>query len=88
MKLKTWKDQPATGKELAIFAVHLDNIGLTYHEFKIVREKNGGWVISEPSFSKENPDGTITLFPYTSLTGDQKKQFYDKLEKLVREVLK
>jgi hypothetical protein len=88
MKLENWRDQPATAKEFAIFDVHLDNIGLTVHQFKIVRKKDGGWFISAPSFSKANPDGTKTWLPYISLLGDRKKQFYDKLEQLVREVLK
>ena len=69
--------------EIARFDVILENIGLTLHEFKVVRGKNG-WFIAPPNFSYEKA-GVKMWAPYFSVSENRKKEFFEKLKDLVNE---
>ena len=73
----------ANPSELARFDVVLEKIGVTLHEFKVLRSKNDGWFVTPPNFSNEK-DGVKTWHPYFSITEERKKEFFDKMKELVK----
>lgn len=87
MKIENYRDSLQGSKEIARFDVSLDKIGITLHEFRIVKKKDGsGWFIAAPSFCHDLT-GTKRWLPYFSFTEARKKEFYDKLHEMVKEIM-
>ena len=87
MKIENYREQPQGAKEIARFDVYLDKHGITLHEFRIVKKKDGsGWFVAPPCFA-HGIVGTKRWLPYFSFSEARKKEFYDKLHEMVKEIL-
>lgn len=84
MKIENYRPQESHPHEIARFDVELERMGLTLHEFKAIRKKDGGWFIAAPNFSTEKA-GVKVFLPYFSLSEKRRKVFFDTAYKLVKE---
>jgi hypothetical protein len=87
MRIENYREQPAASREVARFDIYLENMGMTFKEWRIIRKKAGGWFISAPSFCIER-EGQKTWHEYISFSEARKKEFFDKLMDLVKGMIK
>ena len=87
MEIKNFRENNPNSKYLAIFDVYFPQLGLSIREFKIMAKKTGGWFISPPSFSQEKSDGSKEWIPFFTFNEARKKDFYDKLHEMVKEIM-
>lgn len=88
MEIKNYRECAANGKDIAIFDIWLPSFGATLRNYRIVRKKTGGWFVSAPSFCEANADGTKTWIPYLDFSEVRKKDFYDKLMHMLKDVVR
>jgi len=86
MKITNYREMPQASREIARFDIELENLGITLHEWRIVRKKAGGWFLSAPNYMIE-VEGTKRWLPYVSFNEKRKEEFFTKLNELVAAIM-
>ena len=85
MEIKNYREKNPNDKAIAVFDIWLPQMGIIFHEWKILRKKTGGWFIASPSFATEKSDGSKEWNSLISFSEARKKEFFDKLHELLKE---
>jgi hypothetical protein len=85
MKIENYREANPADKYVAIFDIYLgEQWGLTFHNWKLLKNKKGGYFIAGPSFSVSDDMGGKKWFPFIEFTPEKKQSFDSKVLELLK----
>lgn len=86
MKIENYREANPADKYVAMFDIYLgDQWGVTFKNWKLIRNKKGGLFISCPSYSVEDGEGGKKWHPFIEFTPEKKSNFEQKVMELLKE---
>ena len=88
MDIENYQEQARGMPTIAIFDLYLPKIHLRIHHMKLIRTKKGHLMLSLPSFSVDNADGTKKWTPYIEWSPEKAKEFNVKVMEALKPFLR